>query len=166
MAAAAPLSSSASARARAPPRPLHPLARGGGGESERQEMEAGAATHTHPGGAQRVRRKGRKQKQVRTSVGACLRACVRLLCCCFGLFRCGGIYLCCVVRTNTQLWPRTVLRKWLNIRSPESDFSADEGDTTGDDTDSEVDYEGGRYTRFVIPLSLLAFAHDLLNCLL
>lgn len=40
-----------------------------------------------------------------------------------------------------QLWPRTVLRKWLNIRSPESDFSADEGDTT-DDTDSEVEYEG------------------------
>ncbi|ONM38721.1 Type I inositol polyphosphate 5-phosphatase 1 [Zea mays] len=45
-------------------------------------------------------------------------------------------------RKQKQLWPRTVLRKWLNIRSPESDFSADEGDTTGDDTDSEVDYEG------------------------
>lgn len=44
-------------------------------------------------------------------------------------------------RKQKQLWPRTVLRKWLNIRSPESDFSADEGDTTGDDTDSEVDYE-------------------------
>jgi hypothetical protein len=38
-----------------------------------------------------------------------------------------------------------VLRKWLNIRSPESDFSADEGDTT-DDTDSEVEYEGQRPT--------------------
>ncbi|WVZ69081.1 hypothetical protein U9M48_017926 [Paspalum notatum var. saurae] len=44
-------------------------------------------------------------------------------------------------RKQKQLWPRTVLRKWLNIRSPESDFSADEGDTTGDDTDSEVEYE-------------------------
>lgn len=44
-------------------------------------------------------------------------------------------------KQKQQLWPRTVLRKWLNIRSPESDFSADEGDTTGDDTDSEVDYE-------------------------
>ncbi|XP_066306841.1 type IV inositol polyphosphate 5-phosphatase 3-like isoform X6 [Miscanthus floridulus] len=104
MAAAAP--SSSSARARAPPRPLHPLARGG---SERQEMEAVAATH--PGSAHRMRRKGRKQKQVRTSV---------------------------------PLWPSTVLRKWLNIRSPESDFSADEGDTTGDDTDSEVEYEGNQ----------------------
>jgi hypothetical protein len=41
-----------------------------------------------------------------------------------------------------QLWPNTVLRKWLNIRTTESDFSADEGDTTGDDTDSEVEYEG------------------------
>jgi len=48
---------------------------------------------------------------------------------------------CC---PDTQLWPRTVLRKWLNIRSPESDFSADEGDTTGDDTDSEVEYEGNQ----------------------
>ncbi|KAF0918079.1 hypothetical protein E2562_022669 [Oryza meyeriana var. granulata] len=44
-------------------------------------------------------------------------------------------------RKQKQLWPKTVLRKWLNIRSPESDFSADEGDTTGDDTDSEFEYE-------------------------
>ncbi|GJM93331.1 hypothetical protein PR202_ga09878 [Eleusine coracana subsp. coracana] len=44
-------------------------------------------------------------------------------------------------RKQKQLWPKTVLRKWLNIRSTESDFSADEGDTTGDDTDSEVEYE-------------------------
>jgi len=144
MAAAAP----SSARGRAPPRPLHPLARGG---SERQEMEAVAATH--PGGAQRMRRKGRKQKQVRTSVSACLPPCVLLLCCRFCLFRGDWwwclLYLCC---PDTQLWPRTVLRKWLNIRSPESDFSADEGDTTGDDTDSEVEYEGGRYTpHFQVP---------------
>ncbi|XP_022682765.1 type IV inositol polyphosphate 5-phosphatase 3 isoform X1 [Setaria italica] len=85
---------SSSARARAPAaaaRPLHPLA-------GIEEGEAVAAAHP---GAHRMRRKGRKQK---------------------------------------QLWPRTVLRKWLNIRSPESDFSADEGDTT-DDTDSEVEYE-------------------------
>uniref|UniRef100_J3L3H8 Inositol polyphosphate-related phosphatase domain-containing protein n=2 Tax=Oryza brachyantha TaxID=4533 RepID=J3L3H8_ORYBR len=44
-------------------------------------------------------------------------------------------------RKQKQLWPKTVLRKWLNIRSPESDFSADEGDATGDDTDSEFEYE-------------------------
>ncbi|TVU35305.1 hypothetical protein EJB05_17189 [Eragrostis curvula] len=44
-------------------------------------------------------------------------------------------------RKQKQLWPKTVLRKWLNIHSTESDFSADEGDTTGDDTDSEVEYE-------------------------
>ncbi|CAL4961705.1 unnamed protein product [Urochloa decumbens] len=88
---------SSSARPRAPPppppRPLHHLA-------GLEEGEAVAAAASHPG-AHRVRRKGRKQK---------------------------------------QLWPRTVLRKWLNIRSPESDFSADEGDTT-DDTDSELEYE-------------------------
>nr|CAB3474083.1 unnamed protein product [Digitaria exilis] len=94
---AAPHTSS-SARARAPPlppaagaRPLHPLA----------GVEAGEAVAAAHAGAHRVRRRGRKQK---------------------------------------QLWPKTVLRKWLNIRSPESDFSADEGDTT-DDTDSEVEYE-------------------------
>jgi hypothetical protein len=130
MAAAAPSSSSSSsARARAPSRPLHPLARGG---PEREEMEAVVATHP---AAQRMRRKGRKQKQVSfcfvcrfcLSRGALLERCS----------------LTCVVLSGpTQLWPRTVLRKWLNIRSPESDFSADEGDTTGDDTDSEVDYEG------------------------
>jgi hypothetical protein len=46
-------------------------------------------------------------------------------------------------RKQKQLWPKTVLRKWLNIRSPESDFSADEGEATGDDdTDSEFEYEG------------------------
>ncbi|ONM38715.1 Type I inositol polyphosphate 5-phosphatase 1 [Zea mays] len=55
-------------------------------------------------------------------------------------------------RKQKQLWPRTVLRKWLNIRSPESDFSADEGDTTGDDTDSEVDYEGNQLG--VVPCGL------------
>ncbi|PWZ30126.1 Type IV inositol polyphosphate 5-phosphatase 3 [Zea mays] len=55
-------------------------------------------------------------------------------------------------KQKQQLWPRTVLRKWLNIRSPESDFSADEGDTTGDDTDSEVDYEGNQFG--VVPCGL------------
>lgn len=76
MAAAAPSSSSSSsARARAPPRPLHPLARGG---PEREEMEAVAATHP---GAPPMRRKGRKQKQVRTGhIGVCLPASV---CFCF-----------------------------------------------------------------------------------
>ncbi|KAL6840561.1 hypothetical protein ACP4OV_030371 [Aristida adscensionis] len=103
--AAAPSSSSSSARARTPPppalppcRPLHPLAGSG-----RQMEEGEAALPAGRPGASRVRRKGRKQK---------------------------------------QLWPKTVLRKWLNIRSPESDFSADEGDTTDDtDTDSELEYE-------------------------
>jgi hypothetical protein len=40
-----------------------------------------------------------------------------------------------------QVWRKTVLRKWLNIRSSESDFSADEGDTA-DEADSESEYEG------------------------
>lgn len=49
-------------------------------------------------------------------------------------------------RKQKQLWPKTVLRKWLNIRSPQSDFSADEGDDadegdTTDDADSEFEYE-------------------------
>ncbi|KAG8055630.1 hypothetical protein GUJ93_ZPchr0001g32306 [Zizania palustris] len=43
-------------------------------------------------------------------------------------------------RKQKPLWPKTVLRKWLNIRSPESDFSADEGDTA-DDTHTEFEYE-------------------------
>ncbi|CAD5174198.1 unnamed protein product [Musa acuminata subsp. malaccensis] len=36
-----------------------------------------------------------------------------------------------------QLWPKIVLKKWLNISSRDSDFSADEGDTT----ESEFEYE-------------------------
>ncbi|KAK8942047.1 Type I inositol 1,4,5-trisphosphate 5-phosphatase 1 [Platanthera guangdongensis] len=36
-----------------------------------------------------------------------------------------------------QLWPRVVLRKWLNISSRDSDFSADEGETT----ESEFEYD-------------------------
>ena len=74
---------------------------------------------------------------------ACLRACfcfVAASLCFVVVLNSGAVCLCC---PDTQLWPRTVLRKWLNIRSPESDFSADEGGTTGDDTDSEVEYEGG-----------------------
>jgi hypothetical protein len=39
------------------------------------------------------------------------------------------------------VWRKTVLRKWLNIKSPDSDFSADEGDTA-DEADSESEYEG------------------------
>lgn len=86
MAAAAPSSSSSSsARARALPRPLHPLARGG---PEREEMEAVAATHP---GAPPMRRKGRKQKQVRTGLDwthRCLPPIrVLLLRCRFCLFR-------------------------------------------------------------------------------
>ncbi|RRT80813.1 hypothetical protein B296_00013118, partial [Ensete ventricosum] len=45
--------------------------------------------------------------------------------------------LCCFGCTCLQLWPKIVLRKWLNISSRESDFSADEGDTT----ESEFEYE-------------------------
>ena len=42
---------------------------------------------------------------------------------------------------SLQVWRKTVLRKWLNIKSSESDFSADEGDTA-DEADSESEYEG------------------------
>ncbi|XP_019706955.1 type I inositol polyphosphate 5-phosphatase 1 isoform X1 [Elaeis guineensis] len=45
--------------------------------------------------------------------------------------------ICCLGCTCLQLWPKIVLRKWLNISSRDSDFSADEGDTT----ESEYDYE-------------------------
>ncbi|CAL9152145.1 unnamed protein product [Musa hybrid cultivar] len=47
------------------------------------------------------------------------------------------VELCCFGCTCLQLWPKIVLRKWLNISSRESDFSADEGDTT----ESEFEYE-------------------------
>ena len=69
-----------------------------------------------------------------------------------------------------QLWPKTVLRKWLNIRSPESDFRADEGDTT-DDADSEVEYEGQRSAHPQLqaspfPSLILHFSRLRMNCLL
>ncbi|KAG8077735.1 hypothetical protein GUJ93_ZPchr0007g5208 [Zizania palustris] len=54
-------------------------------------------------------------------------------------------------RKQKQLWPKTVLRKWLNIRSPESDFSADECDTT-DDADSEFEDEDSQME--VVPYRL------------
>ncbi|KAL5220693.1 hypothetical protein ABZP36_025406 [Zizania latifolia] len=54
-------------------------------------------------------------------------------------------------RKQKQLWPKTVLRKWLNIRSPESDFSADECDTT-DDADSEFEDEDNQME--VVPYRL------------
>ncbi|KAG6501605.1 hypothetical protein ZIOFF_041488 [Zingiber officinale] len=38
-------------------------------------------------------------------------------------------------------WPKLVLRKWLNIRGNNSEFSADEG---GNDSDFEDDGEGGK----------------------
>jgi hypothetical protein len=37
-----------------------------------------------------------------------------------------------------QLWPKAVLRKWLNISSKDTDFSADEAETT----EIEFEYEG------------------------
>ncbi|KAM0932665.1 putative inositol-polyphosphate 5-phosphatase [Dioscorea sansibarensis] len=40
-------------------------------------------------------------------------------------------------RKQKELWPKIVLRKWLNINTKDSDFSADEGDTT----ESEFEYE-------------------------
>ncbi|XP_039117333.1 type IV inositol polyphosphate 5-phosphatase 3-like isoform X2 [Dioscorea cayenensis subsp. rotundata] len=40
-------------------------------------------------------------------------------------------------RKQKELWPKIVLRKWLNISTKDSDFSADEGDTT----ESEFEYE-------------------------
>lgn len=46
--------------------------------------------------------------------------------------------ICCLGCTCLQLWPKIVLRKWLNISSRDSDFSADEADTT----ESEFDDEG------------------------
>lgn len=45
--------------------------------------------------------------------------------------------ICCLGCTCLQLWPKIVLRKWLNISSRDSDFSADEEDTTESDHDSE-----------------------------
>ncbi|XP_077253164.1 type IV inositol polyphosphate 5-phosphatase 3-like isoform X2 [Tasmannia lanceolata] len=39
-------------------------------------------------------------------------------------------------------WPRTVLRKWLNIETKESDFNADEGDSQNEFDDGETDYWG------------------------
>ncbi|XP_064960178.1 type IV inositol polyphosphate 5-phosphatase 3-like isoform X2 [Musa acuminata AAA Group] len=40
-------------------------------------------------------------------------------------------------KKQKELWPKIVLKKWLNISSRDSDFSADEGDTT----ESEFEYE-------------------------
>ncbi|WOL20420.1 type IV inositol polyphosphate 5-phosphatase 3-like isoform X4 [Canna indica] len=40
-------------------------------------------------------------------------------------------------KKQKELWPKIVIKKWLNISSRESDFSADEGDTT----ESEFEYE-------------------------
>ncbi|KAF3328396.1 type I inositol 1,4,5-trisphosphate 5-phosphatase 1 [Carex littledalei] len=45
--------------------------------------------------------------------------------------------LCCFDCECVQLWPKIVLRKWLNISSKDSDFSADEAETT----ESEFEYE-------------------------
>lgn len=58
-----------------------------------------------------------------------------------------------------QLWPKTVLRKWLNIRSTESDFSADESGTTSDETDSEAEYEGEPAARPPFPSLLPPVLH-------
>ncbi|OAY68679.1 Type I inositol polyphosphate 5-phosphatase 1 [Ananas comosus] len=49
----------------------------------------------------------------------------------------GWIELCCLGCTCVQLWHKVVLRKWLNITSKDSDFSADEGDTTESEFDDE-----------------------------
>ncbi|XP_020080770.1 type IV inositol polyphosphate 5-phosphatase 3-like isoform X1 [Ananas comosus] len=49
----------------------------------------------------------------------------------------GWIELCCLGCTCVQLWHKVVLRKWLNIASKDSDFSADEGDTTESEFDDE-----------------------------
>lgn len=46
--------------------------------------------------------------------------------------------LSCLDCACLQLWPKIVLKKWLNISSRESDFSADEAETT----ESEFEYEG------------------------
>lgn len=110
-------------------------------------------------GASQMRRKDRKQKQV-----VLLRLALVSLTfsrwnrsffgsnCCFLLSLVGrskelmqswaemvlwcGVDWGCVL----QLWHKVVLRKWLNIGSGsgDSDFSADEGDTT----EGESDYEG------------------------
>ncbi|MQL96845.1 hypothetical protein Taro_029524 [Colocasia esculenta] len=46
--------------------------------------------------------------------------------------------ICCFGCTCLQLfWPKIVLRKWLNISTRDSDFSADESDV-----DSQFEYEG------------------------
>ncbi|KAH0452275.1 hypothetical protein IEQ34_019574 [Dendrobium chrysotoxum] len=45
--------------------------------------------------------------------------------------------LLCFRCTCLQLWPKIVLRKWLNISSKDSDFSADDGEST----ESEFEFE-------------------------
>mgnify|MGYP003702665283 CR=1 FL=1 len=138
-------STSASARATPPARSLPPL----GASGSQQEPAATASHHAAGAGASSrpMRRKGRKQKQVSAALAKARSLSLSLslslsdrsfiargLTDAFGRTRRGAC---------TQLWPKTVLRKWLNIRSPESDFSADEGEATGDDdTDSEFEYEG------------------------
>ncbi|KAG6625920.1 type IV inositol polyphosphate 5-phosphatase 3 isoform X1 [Carya illinoinensis] len=63
--------------------------------------------------------------------------------------------ICCLGWWCVQLfWPRVVMRKWLNISTKDSDFSADEDDFDIDsDSDSDSEAEGfgqrGRQSRLV-----------------
>ncbi|XP_054785557.1 type IV inositol polyphosphate 5-phosphatase 3 isoform X2 [Prosopis cineraria] len=51
-------------------------------------------------------------------------------------------------------WARVVVRKWLNIESNESDYSADPDDDDEDDPDNDSDNEGlGRQSRFWAQIS-------------
>lgn len=52
--------------------------------------------------------------------------------------------LCCLGCTCLQLlWPRVVLRKWLNISTKDSDFSADtdNDDFTDDENDNNSNFD-------------------------
>ncbi|KAF5467695.1 hypothetical protein F2P56_011926 [Juglans regia] len=63
--------------------------------------------------------------------------------------------ICCLGWWCVQLfWPRVVIRKWLNISTKDSDFSADEDDfdiDSGSDSDSEAEGFGqqGRQSRLM-----------------
>nr|GMC54623.1 type IV inositol polyphosphate 5-phosphatase 3 isoform X2 [Ipomoea batatas] len=52
-------------------------------------------------------------------------------------------------RQAEPFWPRVVMRKWLNIRNKDSDFSADSESEVASDSDSDQDfYELPRESRF------------------
>lgn len=56
--------------------------------------------------------------------------------------------ICCFGCSCLQLfWPRVVVRKWLNISTKESDYSADSDDDGDDYAESDSDTEGESETQ-------------------